>query len=124
MSNSMENWSKSSWWKTAAIQRCSETTPKDYTQRPCGGGGFRPAVRGPPRAGFFYLLRGGAGCGPDQCGAGRAAGQDISKYAGAGRAAGRMIQLRGGCGLNFFSPRSLNSLKICTLSVTISWWIT
>ena len=52
----------------------------------------------------------------------RAAGEDMSKYAG--RAAGRMIQLRGGCELNVFSPRSLNSLKMCTLSVPISWWIT
>ena len=45
------------------------------------GAGFGPQ---PPRAGLFYLLRGGAGCGPNQCGAGQAAGQDMSKYAGRG----------------------------------------
>ena len=42
------------------------------------------------RARFLYLLRGGAGCGLDQCGAGRAAIQDMSKYAG--RAAGSNFQ--------------------------------
>ena len=44
--------------------------------------GFGPAARGGPRAGLFYVLRCRAGCGPDQCSAGRAAGQDMAKYAG------------------------------------------
>ena len=61
--------------------------------------GLREAGFGPQPAGarrpwaaagwMLYLLRGGAVCGPDQCGAGRAAGQVMVKYSG--RAAGQDI---------------------------------
>ena len=48
--------------------------------RPCAGrvsarSPRGPAARGPPRAGFLYLLRGGAGCGPNDKVAGRVRAQ-------------------------------------------------
>ena len=86
------------------------------------GAGFGPqpaGARSPPRAGFLYLFRGGAGCGLRagffyllRCGPG--CGPGYVKICGAGRAAGRMIQFRGGCGLNFFSRRSFSqNLCVC-----------
>ena len=68
---------------------------------------------------IFYLLRGGAGCGPDQCGAGRAAGQDMSKICGAGCGPNDTVAGRA----QLFQPAQFLS-NVCTLSVPISWWIT
>ena len=67
------------------------------------------------RAGFFLFVAGRCGlrARPVRCGPG------YVKICGAGRAGGRMIQLRGGCGLNFFSPRSFsqNSHIVCAYSL-------
>ena len=47
-----------------------------FTLRPCAG---RVSARG-----LDLFSCGGAGCGPDQCGVGRAAGLDMANYAGWG----------------------------------------
>ena len=88
--------------------------------RPCAARVCSPRV---PEARMFYLLRGGVGCGPDQCGAGRAAGQDMSKYAGRGGVEWAELYSCGAGVGSAFSARAV-SLKNCTLSVPISWWIT
>ena len=105
-----------------------------YSLRPCAGRVSARSPRGPiarsqrAPAGWMFLVVAGR-CGLRAgfficCGAVRAAGQTgvvraglrarlcKKKYAGRG-GAGRMIQLRGGCGLNFFSPRSLSVCLHC-----------
>ena len=56
-----------------------------YLLRPCAG--FRPAARGPPRVGFFYLLRAAGWIFlfvAVQAAGQTSAGKDMSKYAGRG----------------------------------------
>ena len=82
------------------------------------GAGFGPQPAGArsPRApdGWIFLVvagRYGLRARPVRCGPGCGPGY-VKKYAGRG-GAGRMIQLRGGCGLNFFSSRSLSVCLHC-----------
>ena len=46
--------------------------------------------------GHITAGRGGAGCGPSYCGAGRAAGYDVAKFVRCGLTAGQVAAGRGG----------------------------